>query len=309
MLTESLTDDQFRFRLQQALASRAPQQTQDPLAPGLALTVVPLSSTSSTMDVARDWRGPASAPNLPRCSSFWPTSPASSRLDGICFLAREQSAGRGREERQWVSARDQGIYSTFLFAPDCQASQLSGYSLVVGLAVQRALRVFGADLIVKWPNDLVASLEGREFRKLGGILVDSTGGSNAGSSIKVSVGIGINIHPQQCAARPGALKPTSLTEIVPTADIFSAFSEVAFHLMAMSRDFFSQGFAGFREIWNRESGFVGREVNFVPHQKREDSGFRGRVVGVDSSGGLVLSSAEGERVCYSGSLELLPPTA
>ena len=71
--------------------------------------------------------------------------------------ADEQTAGRGRLQRQWHSPAGQNIYTSFGFALPAEA-ELSGLSLVVGLCLRRVImRLFPtlADVTVKWPNDLL----------------------------------------------------------------------------------------------------------------------------------------------------------
>lgn len=295
MMLESLSDEEYRARLKSVLGA-APAGS---AASGFSLTVVPLASVESTMDEARDWRGPAGASELPRCACFWSDGDVDAgRLDGVCFLAREQRAGRGREDRSWTSGRDRGVYATFLFSPDCAASALAGYSLVVGLAVQAAIRTFGAAPIVKWPNDIVVEQSSGELRKLGGILVDSTGGADG--PVRLSVGIGVNVLPQQLPDGRSGLEPISLSEITASeVDTISVFKSLAFELMVRSREFFRVGFASFQHRWERESGFVGREVLFSPPRQPQ---VRGTVQGVDSGGGLILAHDGGVSVYHSGSV-------
>ena len=331
MLIEGLSDEHYRQQLQRALDRACRGVASEDSKPGkpgggLSLSVVPLESIGSTMDFARDWRGPASAAELPRCACVWPDSVTDDgqrvdrttleRLDAICFLAREQTQGRGREDRRWMSARDRGIYATFLFAPSCPPARLSGYSLVVGLAVQSALAKFGANLIVKWPNDLVLLRGDGSFQKVAGILVDSTSGSGCESRIgarglRVCVGIGINILPMEHLPedRPhGALQAASISELVASpVDLFTIFAEVAEQLLRTSREFFRSGFAPFREEWTRRSGFVGCDVILHPLQVSPSraAASSGRVLGVDESGGVCLEHEGRRSIYYSGSLELV----
>ena len=89
-------------------------------------------------------------------------------------IAEEQSAGRGRFGRSWLSPRG-GLYATFI---------LEGgpiLSIRAGLAVIRVLEGFGLNAGLKWPNDVLV-----EEKKLGGILVEGVGGL-------ALVGVGINL--------------------------------------------------------------------------------------------------------------------
>jgi len=110
-----------------------------------------------------------------------------SALPRAC-LAEIQTQGRGRRGRVWRMPFGGGIAVSFLRRFDGGMATLAGLSLVVGIAVLRALGdsgVVGASL--KWPNDVVAN-----GRKLGGILVE-LGGDVLGPCHAI-IGIGINLR-------------------------------------------------------------------------------------------------------------------
>ena len=85
--------------------------------------------------------------------------------EGLCVVAREQTAGRGRRERSWVSPKDAGLYLSVVLRPSFEARLWPLVTLAAALAVRDALAASCAlDTDIKWPNDLLAS-----GRKLCGI--------------------------------------------------------------------------------------------------------------------------------------------
>lgn len=119
------------------------------------------------------------------------------------FWALEQSAGRGRLGRSWSSEKSNGIYISFLIRPK-SAEQLT---LVAGGALCRAVRAFGIDAKVKWPNDIYV-----QGRKLAGILTES-GYSGIDLDYAV-VGVGVNL----AAVEQGALAGKTAGMGVPLLD-------------------------------------------------------------------------------------------
>lgn len=115
--------------------------------------------------------------------------------DGIAaLLAEQQTAGRGRRGRAWVSPLAAHLYLSVLRRFDGGLARLGGLSLVAGIAVAEALRDrFGIAVGLKWPNDLL--LDGR---KLGGILVE--GGGEHGGPVQAVIGIGINVRMPETVA-------------------------------------------------------------------------------------------------------------
>jgi len=106
--------------------------------------------------------------------------------EGLCVVAREQTAGRGRQQRTWVSPKDAGLYFSVVLRPRIEARVWPLITLAAALAVADALSdAFGLDADIKWPNDLLAG-----GRKLCGILAETVEGAKGRA---VVVGIGVNL--------------------------------------------------------------------------------------------------------------------
>jgi BirA family biotin operon repressor/biotin-[acetyl-CoA-carboxylase] ligase len=125
----------------------------------------------------------------------------------IC-LAEMQTAGRGKFNRRWLSPFGNNIYLSLLWHFLNDLPQLSGLSLVIAVAMMRALKKCGIShgISVKWPNDIMW-----HGRKLGGVLIDLRGEFNF--NCDAIIGVGLNLY------LPGGLKKaldfpaTDLTEI------------------------------------------------------------------------------------------------
>ena len=76
--------------------------------------------------------------------------------DGTVVVAQEQTAGRGRRGRSWVSEPDCNIYMSLVLRPPVRPEEAPKLTLAAALAVQQAVaRVCGAEAGIKWPNDLL----------------------------------------------------------------------------------------------------------------------------------------------------------
>lgn len=108
----------------------------------------------------------------------------------IC-IAEMQTQGRGRLNRLWHSPFGQNIYLSLRYTFQKDMSELSGLSLVIGLAVCNAIESIALlnNLKVKWPNDIVVNNQ-----KVAGILIDIHAESNG--FCHVIIGIGINVNMQ-----------------------------------------------------------------------------------------------------------------
>jgi len=133
---------------------------------------------------------------------------------GTVVLADEQTAGRGRTGRRWVSKPNDGLWMTLLERP-ASPSGLDVLSLRLGLRLAPVLESFaGTAVQVKWPNDLY--LDGA--RKLCGILVEARWRDERIEW--VAVGIGVNIRapvdmPHSAGLQPATRRLDLLGALVP----------------------------------------------------------------------------------------------
>ena len=107
--------------------------------------------------------------------------------EGLCVIAREQTAGRGRRARAWASPMDAGLYFSLLLRPHLEQKDWPVMTLMSALAVHDAL-LESCELQsdIKWPNDIYAG-----GRKLCGILAETV---EAETGRAVILGIGINLN-------------------------------------------------------------------------------------------------------------------
>jgi BirA family biotin operon repressor/biotin-[acetyl-CoA-carboxylase] ligase len=116
--------------------------------------------------------------------------------EGVLLAAEEQTAGRGRLGRSWVSPPRAALTFSVLVRPDAVPTARRGWlPLLAGVSVASAVRaVAGVDARLKWPNDVLAGPA-----KLAGILAEAAGDA-------VVVGIGLNVSTE-----PGELPPPGPT--------------------------------------------------------------------------------------------------
>ncbi len=104
--------------------------------------------------------------------------------EGLVIAADEQTAGRGRLGRQWVSPPGASVSVSVLLRPPLQPEQLGWLPLLTGLAVAAGVRESsGTDTVLKWPNDVLVT--GGRAGKIAGILLERSGTAAV-------IGFGIN---------------------------------------------------------------------------------------------------------------------
>ncbi|MCB8985333.1 MAG: biotin--[acetyl-CoA-carboxylase] ligase [Ardenticatenaceae bacterium] len=147
---------------------------------------------TSTNDILKEWvnQGDASQP------------PA-----GTVLVADYQSAGRGRMSRRWEAERGTSLMFSLLLRPNWPAQQLTWLTMIASLAVvEAAEHLVSVPLGVKWPNDVMLSLDG-SWRKWGGLLLEGSVGEDGRLQTAI-LGIGLNVN-MTAVQLPEGLTPVS----------------------------------------------------------------------------------------------------
>jgi BirA family biotin operon repressor/biotin-[acetyl-CoA-carboxylase] ligase len=198
----------------------------------------------------------------------------------LWIVAREQTAGRGRRGRSWLSVPG-NLHATLLLtdpSPPAAAPQLG---FVAGLALYEAAvaaaPALGSSLALKWPNDLLC-----RGRKIGGILVEGEG-----SPIAVAIGIGVNCrhHPRD-AEYPATDFAANGATVAPDALFDGLAREMAAWLARWGG---GTGFAAIRVAWLARAGGLGDHLR-VRLAGREANG---RFESIDEAGRLMLRHGDG----------------
>jgi BirA family transcriptional regulator, biotin operon repressor / biotin---[acetyl-CoA-carboxylase] ligase len=208
-----------------------------------------------------------------------------------------QTQGRGRLGRPWYSGLGDSLTFSLLWRFDCSARRLSGLSLVIGVAIIRALKHLGIEkLALKWPNDVLFG-----FRKLAGILIELNNDKRTGSA--VVIGIGLNVH----------LSPLIKENIdQPFVDLFAMtgkalnrnllLAALLTELATVLKDFNHFGFDFFRNEWISYHAYEGK---FISLTLPDGSTKKGIVDGVECDGSIRLKVASGKTCSFnSGELTL-----
>ena len=200
------------------------------------------------------------------------------------LIAMEQTAGRGRLGRSWVSKAGEGLYMSILIRPDIPGDKAPLLSLIMGLAAVCAVKeVTGIEANLKWPNDLVI-----DGKKVAGILAVS---EIKDSNLEfVVIGIGINmfqeVFPEEIAATATSLKLSGGT--------FSREDLENSIVKSFNRyydNFIREGtFRAFMDEYNSLTVNVGRRVKIIEpgNEYEADS------LGVNEDGELIVRLDNGE---------------
>jgi BirA family transcriptional regulator, biotin operon repressor / biotin---[acetyl-CoA-carboxylase] ligase len=204
---------------------------------------------------------------------------------GTCIAAEWQESGRGRRGRTWVSCLGGSLTFSMLWRFERGAGHLAGLSLAVGEAVASALARCGVERVqVKWPNDVVV-----DFRKIAGILVE-TSGESQGPSVAV-IGVGVNYRLGEKALELIDQAVTDIAQCAPNRPSRTELlAELLASLAAALAAFDARGFAASRDAWRALHAYHGRRVRVFP---AHEAAYDAEVVDVAPDGALVVSTVDG----------------
>jgi BirA family biotin operon repressor/biotin-[acetyl-CoA-carboxylase] ligase len=218
---------------------------------------------------------------------------------GSVLAVEWQSGGRGRLGRAWYSGLGSALTFSLLWRFDCGLSALSGLSLAAGVALIRALRVFGVEgAQLKWPNDVLG-----DKGKLAGILIETQGDMLGPSA--VVIGIGLNLFLQQQVLNRIDQPVTSLSDMLSGSSTAPErnhlLAVILLELDGVLREFAAHGFAALRAEWQSYHVMQDQPVGL---QLPDGNRVTGIVRGVADDGALELETTQGIRKFNVGEISL-----
>ena len=210
---------------------------------------------------------------------------------GTLIVAREQSGGRGRQNKTWQSPPG-NVYASLLLRPDCRAQEAAQLSFIAALAVADtvgALLPARRDIKLKWPNDVLVG-----GRKISGILLESAPGADARLDWLV-VGCGINVvsHPELDGGEATSLRAEGAHDATAT----SVLQTFAHGFVAWMARWEVEGFGPARAAWLASALGLGSPIEVrLPNET-----LRGVFKALDAGGALELAlEGGGERLVTGG---------
>ena len=132
--------------------------------------------------------------------------------EGTVIIADEQTGGRGRLGRHWVSPKGTGIWMSIILKPELEPAEAAKITQLTAASVATALRnVTGCEAGIKWPNDIIINK-----KKVCGILTEMSAELNSINHIIIGIGINVNVDPDEFPEEVRAIA-TSVKESVGRA--------------------------------------------------------------------------------------------
>ncbi len=216
--------------------------------------------------------------------------------EGTIVLAEEQTAGRGRLGRTWISPPGSSILMSIIFRPPLLPHQAHRLTMVTSLSIAEAIEnLTPLKVAIKWPNDILLA-----GKKAGGILTEIQ--TSADRILYAIVGVGLNVNVKISESPLSTLAPyaTSLSdELGYEFPRFILLQEIISCLEGNYQEL-KKG-ADFRAKWQARLHPLGREVTVITPTET----IEGVAIGVNEDGALLLATHEGEvKTIWAGDVTL-----
>jgi BirA family biotin operon repressor/biotin-[acetyl-CoA-carboxylase] ligase len=198
------------------------------------------------------------------------------------LLAGQQTAGRGRRARPWVSPRG-NFHGTLVLKPTEVAEVVALRSFAAALALRDALVTLTRlpkSFTLKWPNDVLCN-----DAKLAGILLESQGLGGPDPVLCIGIGVNLIAAPDPAEVEAGAVPPASLWQATGLRLTPEAFLDALSPAYARWEAVFTaQGFAPLRAAWLAHAARLGQPIR----ARTGTETLEGRFETIDATGNLIL---------------------
>lgn len=207
---------------------------------------------------------------------------AAAGLDHTVLIAAEtQTAGRGRQGKNFFSPEGVGAYMTVMLRTKMNVSDAVSVTTAASVAVMRAIKALtGVEAGIKWVNDIYVG-----NKKVCGILTEAITDFEAGTTQFIIIGIGVNVttseFPEELRETAGSLNAAGLNR----NDLISRIADEVFSLCGDIND------RSYIAEYRKHSIVIGKRITYYKNGEK----FAAKAVDIDSSGGLVILKDDGKK--------------
>ncbi|MBF8983590.1 biotin--[acetyl-CoA-carboxylase] ligase [Lutibacter sp. B2] len=208
-------------------------------------------------------------------------------IEGTVVIAEEQTKGRGRLGREWLSPKGDGIWMSIILRPEISPSEAMIITQVTAAAITLAMRkILHEDIGIKWPNDIVL-----HKKKVCGILTEMSAELDSMNFIVVGMGVNANVDiedfPEEVKDKAISMK-TYFGEAVSRKDLTM---QILHEFEALYSDFAKNGdIKKTIDICKKYSVTLGKRVKIISRQKEIEA----EAIDLTKDGQLLIRHDNGE---------------
>ncbi len=205
--------------------------------------------------------------------------------ENTIVIANEQTSGKGRLGRSFISPKNTGIYMSIILRPDMKIDIAQMLTSCIAVSAARAIdSLYKCNTRIKWVNDLMVN-----DKKICGILTEATIDCEAANFRYIVAGIGINVGSIRSVFDNELLETASSLEdetgiVIPRSRIIAAVID------SVINDYMSLSDKSFLDEYRKRSWITGKPVTIYSHGIQKDA----FAVDIDDTAGLVVKYKNGE---------------
>ncbi|SHH42321.1 BirA family transcriptional regulator, biotin operon repressor / biotin-[acetyl-CoA-carboxylase] ligase [Caloranaerobacter azorensis DSM 13643] len=200
--------------------------------------------------------------------------------EGTVVIAEEQTMGRGRLGRGWVSPKGKGIWMSIILRPNIDPIDASKVTQIGAAAVWSALSKVGVDAYIKWPNDIV--LNGK---KVCGILTEMSAELNRINYLVIGIGVNVNINSQEIPKEINNIATSIKAEVGHDVDRKFITAEILNNFERFYNELIKYGSIKTSiEICRKASILLGREIKIITNKGER----RAKAIDITEQGELLI---------------------
>jgi BirA family biotin operon repressor/biotin-[acetyl-CoA-carboxylase] ligase len=215
--------------------------------------------------------------------------------EGTIVLAEEQSGGRGRLERSFLSPFAQGVWFSLILRPTFLPMEVSKMTLLAAVALTKALHKMGlVECGIKWPNDILV-----KNRKVVGILTELNASMEHINYLIMGIGINTSLTKK---ALPKDLRKTVTSFTIENIPVHrqTLLQEVLLQLERYYEIAETEGFKPILAEWKVLSMMMGKDVEVIEPGRS----FKGKAVDLDANGNLIVETETGRETVLAGDVRV-----
>jgi BirA family biotin operon repressor/biotin-[acetyl-CoA-carboxylase] ligase len=204
--------------------------------------------------------------------------------EGTVVIAEEQTGGKGRMDRSWVSPKG-GIWLSIVLRPPVTPILAPRFAIMSAVAVAKSIKTLGIDPQIKWPNDILVG-----GKKICGILLELAAQMDRIDHLVIGIGVNANFDTG-ILVEGGASNPTSLlSEIGVKIDRPRFIAELLLKLEEEYERIISNDWESIKNDWSEFCLSVGDNITLITLNGE----INGKMIGIDDYGALRLQLLNGE---------------
>jgi BirA family transcriptional regulator, biotin operon repressor / biotin---[acetyl-CoA-carboxylase] ligase len=206
---------------------------------------------------------------------------ATGAAEGALVLAEEQTAGRGRRGRSWLSPGKENLLFSVLLRPALPADRVFLLTMILSLSAMEAVKSLSGFLPgIKWPNDLYGGM-----KKLGGILTEFSVREREVEWVVLGLGLNVNRLPKEFSGQSTSVLQQTGVRLSRN----HLLAEILKGLDAAYQEVLSGNVEPFYRRWNEACFILGKRVEIESHRGR----IFGRALRIELDGALTVETEEG----------------